>query len=254
MTPNSALLRLLPLLLLAGAPLAPARADDPAPGKQVERTLKTADGEISYLLYLPENYAEEDAPKAFPLMLFLHGRGESNGPLSLVTKWGPPMMAARGDSLPYVLASPQCPRSSFWNKEDQLALLDQLLDALETELRIDTRRVYVTGLSMGGYGTWALTARHPGRFAAAAPVCGGGKVELAENLSKTPIWAWHGAADSVVPAKLSEDLVAATKEAGGKVRLTLLEHIGHNSWSAAYATPELYQWMFKHALPAKDDR
>ena len=79
-------------------------------------------------------------------------------------------------------------------------------------------------------------------------------MELAENLSKTPIWAWHGAADSVVPAKLSEDLVAATKEAGGKVRLTLLEHIGHNSWSAAYATPELYQWMFKHALPAKDDR
>lgn len=100
---------------------------------------------------------------------------------------------------------------------------------------------------MGGYGSWRLAADHPERFAAVVPVCGGGKPEDAEKLKALPIWVFHGDQDSAVPIKRSIEMVDAIKAAGSdKIRFTTLEHVGHNSWSAAYATPELYEWMLKH--------
>ncbi|MDB2687750.1 prolyl oligopeptidase family serine peptidase, partial [Mariniblastus sp.] len=178
-----------------------------------------------------------------------HGRGESKGPLSVVKKWGPPKLVAEGRKLPYIIASPQCPESpSYWTDDTQQANLVALVAHLEKTLAIDQRRMYLTGLSMGGYGSWTMAANMPGKFAAVVPICGGGDTAKAAQLKDTPVWAWHGTADSAVPFKASEEMVAAIREAGGeKVRLTSLEGIGHNSWSAAYATPELYKWFNKHA-------
>ena len=124
-------------------------AAEPEKGKQVEMSFKTSDGaEVGYLLYLPANYDPAGETKA-PLMLFLHGRGESNGPLSLVAKWGPPRKAAAGDSLPYVMVSPQCPRDDYWNKESQLNRLTELLDHVTSKYVVNEKKIYLTGLSMG---------------------------------------------------------------------------------------------------------
>ncbi len=221
---------------------------EPTPGKQVELSFKTSDSaDVPYLLYLPKDYAADKEQKD-ALLFFLHGRGESNGPLSLVAKWGPPMMAARGEDLPYIIVSPQCPREDNWSSETQQARLIELLDDIEKNYLIDKKRVFLTGLSMGGYGTWTLAADHPDRFAAAAPVCGGGKPEDAEKLKELPIWVFHGDQDKAVAFQKSVEMVEAIKKAGGtKIRFTTLEHIGHNCWSATYATPELYQWMESQA-------
>ena len=219
-------------------------ADAPTAGRQVEVALETEHGTIPYLLYLPKNY---DSAETFPLMLFLHGRGESNGPLRLVEKWGPPRMASRGVDLPYVLISPQCPREKRWTSDDQLAMLLSLLDHVTTEFKIDAQRTYLTGLSMGGYGSWRLAADHASRFAAAAIICGGGDPATAPRLKDLPIWVFHGTKDTAVPFSKSVEMVDAIRKTGGeKIRFTSLEEIGHNSWSAAYATPELYTWLNKH--------
>ena len=221
-----------------------AQESSPTAGKQMETMLKTSDGgEVPYLVYLPKNF-KPDAEQEFAMVFFLHGRGESNGPLNLVAKWGPPKFAQRGDDLPFVVVSPQCPRDDSWNSDTQQSRLKELLDHAVEEFKIDPAQVFLTGLSMGGYGSWTMAARHPERFAAVAPVCGGGKPEDASKLTDVPIWAFHGDQDRAVPFSKSVEMVDAIKAAGGtKVRFTTLEHIGHNCWSAVYATPELYNWM-----------
>lgn len=238
-------LRLLTAALLVLFITCESRAADPAPGVQVEQSLELEGGQtVPYLLYLPEGYEENS--DQWPLMLFLHGRGESYGPLSLVAKWGPPRMAARGDKLPYILVSPQCPGEESWSQPKQQAAIVKLLDHITGKYRVDQDRVYLTGLSMGGYGSWRLAADHPERFAAVAPVCGAGNPEDAEKLKSLPIWVFHGDQDKAVPFSRSVEMVEAIKKAGGTtIRFTTLEHIGHNSWSATYATPELYGWFDK---------
>ncbi len=211
----------------------------------MEKVLADDSGDLGYLLYLPPSYGE-DPDKQWPLVLFLHGRGESYGPLSLVAKWGPPMFAQRGDDLPFILVSPQCPGDGSWSDETRQGQLDRLLDQITKDLRVDDSRVYLTGLSMGGYGSWTLAGRHPERFAAVIPVCGGGKTEDADKLKALPIWVFHGDQDRAVPIAKSIEMVEAIKAAGGEdVRFTTLEHVGHNSWSSAYALPELYSWMLE---------
>ncbi len=216
----------------------------PEPGKQVERTFTTSDGAtVSYLLYLPKNY---DGKTAMPFLLFLHGRGESYGPVSLVAKWGPPRFAARGDELPMILLSPQCPGDDSWNRPTQQKRLVELLENAMQTLAIDQDRVYLSGLSMGGFGSWRLAADHAEKFAAVIPICGGGNPEDADKLKNLPMWVFHGDKDGAVPFQLSVDMVDAIQKAGGqKIRFTSLEHVGHNSWSPAYALPELFEWMLK---------
>ena len=231
-------------LMIGASSLSPAYSEEPAPGKQVEQELKTPDGKsIQYLLYLPKAYDSKDAK--WPLMLFLHGRGESDGPLSIVKKWGPPRLIDHGEDLPYVVVSPQCPRSpESWPQPVQQAHLVALLDYIVKTCKVDDDRIYLTGLSMGGFGSWRLAADHPDRFAAVVPICGAGKPADAERLKNLPIWVWHGTADPAVPFQRSVEMVEAIKAAGSTtIRFTTLEHIGHNSWEAAYASPELYQWL-----------
>ena len=236
------------LLCLIAAPVMASAQTSPTPGQQVAQSLKTSDGEsIEYLLYLPEGdqAGEADAEQErWPLMLFLHGRGESHGPLDLVAKWGPPMMAKRGDKLPFILVSPQCPGEDNWRSETQQKRLVELLDSIVETYDVDEDRVTLSGLSMGGYGSWRLAADHPERFCAVVPICGGGDPKDAAELAKLPIWVFHGDQDSAVPFDRSVEMVEAIRAAGGeKIRFTTLEHIGHNCWSAAYATPELYSWI-----------
>jgi len=238
------------LILIVLSPTPSARAAEPAAGKQVEQSLKTAsDLNVPYLLYLPKAY-DAKADRKWPVILFLHGRGESRGPLSIVAKWGPPRMAARGDDLPYIIISPQCPAASRWSADEQQAGVLKLLDHISKKFAVDTNRIYLTGLSMGGYGSWKMAADHGERFAAVAPVCGAGKLEDGKKLVNIPIWVFHGTEDKAVPYQRSLEMVEAIKKAGGeKVRFTTLQHVGHNSWSAAYATPELYEWFNRHQRP-----
>jgi predicted peptidase len=226
---------------------------DATPGKQVERPADDASKQLSYLLYLPRDY-QPDSDQRWPLILFLHGSGESNGPLSVVAKWGPPRFAQRGDDLPYILVSPQCPDDGSWDDETRQTQLLQLLENVCKTWNVDRSKMYLTGLSMGGSGSWALAARHPERFAAVVPVCGRADPDDAEKLKGLPIWVFHGDQDESVPIAESADMVKAIRTAGGeKIRFTILEHVGHNSWSSAYALPELYTWMFEHQI-AGDER
>ncbi len=221
--------------------------EEPSAGKQVEQSLKVDDStSVPYLLFLPKDY--QAGEKSYPVIFFLHGRGESHGPLSLVTKWGPPKFAARGDDLPYIIVSPQCPSKDRWSSDKQQGLLVKLLDSVVKNYAVDENRIFLTGLSMGGYGSWALVANNPDRFAAVAPICGKGDPANAKKLVDIPIWAFHGDNDRAVPFAGSVEMVEAIRAAGGKkVRFTSMENIGHNSWSAAYATPELYSWFEKSA-------
>jgi predicted peptidase len=236
---------------MAVAQTADRLAEEVKPGHQVAAMLESSDGtKLDYLVYLPKDYDAADE-RAYPLMLFLHGRGESHGDIQLVAKWGPPLMAARGDDLPFVLVSPQCPGDDHWSSRKQLARLLELLEHLPRRYKIDQDRVYLTGLSMGGFGSWALAAASPEKFAAIVPICGAGDVSQAHRLKDLPIWVFHGDQDRIIPIKHSSEMVDAIRAAGGKqVRYTTLEHVGHNSWSAAYETPDLYQWMLQHKRSA----
>ena len=229
-------------------PYASVQSAEPAPGKQVEQSFKSTDSaEVPYLLYLPESY-KTDA--ALPLMLFLHGRGESDGPLSVVAKWGPPLLVSRGEKLPYILLSPQCPKEDNWSSATQQARLLELLDSIVNKFGANKNRIYLTGLSMGGSGSWRMAANHPERFAAVVPICGRGALTDADKLKSLPIWFFCGDQDGVF--KSNDELVQAIKNAGSQsIRFTSLENIGHNSWSAAYATPDLYQWLDRQTSDKK---
>lgn len=240
---------LLAALLLVGMTVSVSRADDPKPGEQVaqQTTVTTSNGEITvrYWLYLPEDYS---ADTKYPFVLFLHGAGERGTDMELVKVWGPPLQVKEGKDFPFILVSPQCPADQYWDIE----ALDQLVQRLSSDLPIDPRRRYVTGLSMGGFGTWRLLARNPQLFAAAVPVCGGGDVVDAGKLVEIPIWAFHGDQDQAVLLEESQKMVDAVKKAGGtKVKLTVYEGVGHNSWSPTYDNPEVYEWLLSHQKSAE---
>ncbi len=224
-------------------------------GQTKERFEKTVQKVVSldYLLYLPPDY-EADSDKKWPLMLFLHGAGERGADLELVKRHGPPKLVEEGKDFPFIVASPQCPANSWWNLHvEELGLL---LDELEQELRVDRSRIYLTGLSMGAYGSWHLATLMPKRFAAVVPICGGGlhffgfpaRVQV---LRDVPIWVFHGAKDEVVPLRESELLVEELRKVGGNVQFTIYPEAGHDAWTETYANPKLYQWLLEQRLPTE---
>ena len=189
-----------------------------------------------YLLFLPRGYDDEEA---WPLMLFLHGAGERGDDLERLKVHGPPKLADADPDFPFIVVSPQVPEGEWWDTRT----LSALLDDVESTYHVDPDRVYVTGLSMGGFGTWALGLAEPERFAAIVPICGGGQSWLAGRLAGTPVWAFHGAKDEVVPLQASEEMVQAIQRAGGNVRLTVYPDRGHDAWTPTYDNPELYDWL-----------
>ncbi len=206
--------------------------------------------------------AKIEAGKKYPLVFFLHGAGErGNDNEKQLTHFPDKMASAENrEKFPCFLLAPQCRTDKRWvevpwsdakstpmgKPGDQM---QAALDALEKVLKenpIDTSRIYLTGLSMGGYGSWDLAARQPERFAAVGPICGGGDEAQGERLKNVPLWAWHGDKDTAVPVERSRKMIEAIKKAGGSPKYTELPGVGHNSWSQAYS-PEggLVAWMFE---------
>jgi len=205
--------------------------------KEIKLTLTA-----NYLLYLPKDYSESNEP--FPLVLFLHGAGERGNDLEKVKVHGLPRLVNEGKEFPFIVVSPQCPDLMLWNTD----VLISLLDEIESNYRVDKNRIYITGLSMGGHGTWSLALAEPNRFAAIAPVCGWADTTKANTISHLPIWVFHGAKDNVVPVQASESMVNALKNFGSEVKLTVYPEANHDSWSETYNNEELYKWFLEHSL------
>jgi predicted peptidase len=233
------------------------------PGKQLPQSLTvqvpdgaaTKDETIHYLLFTPSDYEADGQP--WPLLLFLHGFGESGrNELERVKIHGPPKLVEKRADFPFILVAPQCPPPKREMKEIVKAWkaqeLIQLVDHVARNLNVDPARIYVTGLSMGGFGTWRLVAAHPERFAAAVPICGGGEPEtMAKSLRGVPIWAFHGELDSVVPLSASENMVDAVRQAGGQVEFTVYPDVEHDSWTQTYGNEEVYEWLLSHRRPVQ---
>ncbi len=197
-------------------------------------------GNYNYLLFLPDAYETEE--HLFPTILFLHGAGERGSNLDDVKRHGVAKIVEQQPDFPFIVISPQCPRGQYWD----VNLLSDLLERAIASYPIDPDQVYLTGLSMGGYGTWHLAAAQPQRFAAIAPVCGGGNPAQASKLKNLPVWAFHGALDNVVPLSESEIMVSALKAAGKNVKFTVYPEADHDSWTQTYKNPELYEWFLQH--------
>jgi len=240
------------VLLLALMTTDAALSDDTPAGRQTAgefRRTVTVEQSLDYLLFLPRDY-DPEREKGWPMILFLHGAGERGSDLARVKAHGPPKLAESDPEFPFVVVSPQCPEGETWDESVLAGLLDQVID----ERNIDRDRVYLTGLSMGGFGTWSLGLARPERFAAIAPICGGGerlKVLLAgrrkaEAVRRLPVWAFHGAKDPVVALEESERMVDALKRAGAEnVRLTVYPEAGHDSWTETYDNPEFFRWLLE---------
>ena len=225
------------LILAAPAFVCDAALSDERPGAQKSAKLDTkVKVQMGYLLYVPKNY---DKRESWPLLLFLHGAGERGDDLKLVKKHGPPKLIAAGKHFPFIVVSPQCPKNRWWEPIELVALLDKI----GGKYKVDPNRVYVTGLSMGGFGTWRLAAYAPKRFAAIAPICGGGETYWTRRFPDLPTWVFHGAKDKGVPVGRSQAMVDALKKIGGKVKLTIYPNAGHDAWTETYNKPEFYKWL-----------
>lgn len=194
--------------------------------------------EMKYLLYLPDGYATDTLQK-WPLMIFLHGSGESGTELAKVKVHGPPKLIEQGKKFPFIVVSPQAPPQTGW----QVEVLKSMLDDLKKKYRVDRDRIYLTGLSMGGYGTWNFSLKYPDELAAIAPVCGGGDAGEVWKLRHMPVWCFHGAKDDVVPPSESQKMVDGLKKYNSNVRFTLYPDANHNSWDTTYSNDSLYTWL-----------
>lgn len=201
-----------------------------------------------YLQYLPEAY-ETQPDKKWPLIVFLHGSGERGDNLEALKKHGPPKLIAAGHHFEAVVVSPQVPQQQIWNPQGVKALTDHLIQTL----RIDADRVYLTGLSMGGFGTWETAMEYPDTYAAIIPICGGAGVRwvMADRIKHLPVWIFHGEKDTAVEPAFAKTMYDALKKIDGDVKLTLYPEAGHDSWTATYDNPEVWQWLFEQRRGAK---
>lgn len=233
-------------LLLAAAALpggALASADGQTPRPAIEA------GNYPYQLFLPKGYSD-DSKASWPLLIFLHGSGERGDDVAKVKVHGPPKIADRDPSFPFVTVSPLLGAGEDWDT----AKLDKLVKHVMKTHRIDKRRIYLTGLSRGGRASWRWAIAEPGRFAAVAPVAGDGDTSKACALKDTPVWSFHGDRDDVVKPEGSFDMHRAIRACGGRsTRLTIYPDLGHNGWDPAYDDPALYMWLLSHRLPAAKD-
>lgn len=222
------------------------------------REFKAGNASLRYRLMKPENVAPG---KQYPLVIFFHGAGErgNDNTKQLVHGMADFASEANRRQYPCFVVAPQCPDGQQWvdtpwtldahtmpeKPAPAMQLSFDLIGELQRELPLDPARIYVTGLSMGGFGAWDAIQRKPQLFAAAAPVCGGGDTALAKSIASIPLWAFHGGQDTVVKPRRSRDMIEAIKAAGGSPRYTEYPGVGHNSWVATYRDPDFYAWLFK---------
>ncbi len=197
---------------------------------------------LDYLLYLPDNYEEE---KEWPIILFLHGAGEVGSDLELVKTQGLPKYLESVNDFPGIVISPQCPLNCNWSMF--LDEVYELLQIIKNQYKVNKKKVYLTGLSMGGYGTWSMALKYPDEFAAIVPICGGLINQRAVvALKDIPIWTFHGAKDNVVPIDASQRLVDILESCNGNIKFTVYPELRHDSWTVTYENTSLYEWLFSH--------
>lgn len=217
---------------------------------------------LNYRIYIPENY---DSTKSYPLILFLHGADQRGNDNISQIKIGISEAFKDTSSEIYncIVVAPQCPIDDKWvnvkawtfvdydattvRESASLAAVVELLENLQTKYSVDENRLYATGLSMGGYGTWDLLVRHPKLFAAAMPLCGGADYRQASRVKKIPIWTFHGEKDQVVPCIGTEKMVAALEEVGGNCKYTPLPDAGHAIWTEVYAREDVIPWLLSQS-------
>ena len=218
-------------------------------------THQTPSDTLLYRLLKPKTVKEG---QQYPLVLFLHGSGERGNDNIKNLKYITDLFLneKNRDEFPCYVVVPQCPLKENWTYPDwyqeprePMSSVVKLIDSLADAPGVDKTRIYVTGLSMGGYGTWYLLTRFPNKFAAAAPICGGGDPHLASNFAHVPIWAFHGAKDINVKPEESRKMIKALKKAGGKPKYTEYKKVAHDSWVKAYQEPTLLAWLFGGRLP-----
>jgi len=192
--------------------------------------------EWKYAQWLPGGYAADG--KKWPLLVFLHGAGEVGDELSRLQRHGPPKLAAAGRKFPFILVAPQSPHL-LWNPIEVNAFTEEMVKTLA----VDPKRVWITGLSMGGNATWMAAALRPDLYAAAVPICGWGDFFLVRGMARMGVWAFHGAKDPLVPVAKTQELVDSLQFAGGKPKLTIDPEAAHDSWTKAYDDPELWEWL-----------
>lgn len=226
---------------------------------------KFGDAVLPYRLYVPQNY---DTEIQYPLFIFLHGAGErgDDNEVQISTYNCDPAKMLTGDlreKYPCIIIAPQCPQDKKWVECDwtkvnynmdkvplsvPAGMLLDVIDMTCSEFSTDKNRIYISGLSMGGFGTWDLITRFPDKFAAAAPVCGGADPKKADAIKNKPVWTFHGSVDSIVPVQGTREIVEALKKAGSTgIIYNELEGVDHGCWDEVYSRPELYDWIFsKH--------
>lgn len=236
----------------------------------LDRIVTVAGTSYKYQVYVPENWSPK---QKWPVILFLHGSGErgNDGLQQIGVGIGAAIRKERS-RFPAIVVMPQCAKDTWWLQQQAEAVVLASLTAATKEFHGDANRTYLTGLSMGGYGSWYLAAKYPGKFAAIAPICGGVVLpehvratqpeivklalpddpksyqQVAEKIGKTPVWIFHGAEDPTVSVEESRRMNAALKAAGGDVKYTEYPGVAHDSWNKAYAEPELTTWMFSKSL------
>jgi len=197
----------------------------------------------NYLLHVPEDY-NKDPNKKWPVIFYLHGRHASGKNLQSLKRYGLPYYISKGKQMDFVVVSPQCPWGKNWASEDWF---NPVYDEVATKLRIDDSRIYLMGMSMGGFGTWEIANRMPERFAAISPMCGGANLKWVDQLSKIPTWVFHGTADRQIPISRSEVMVRALEKLKANIKFTRLINQGHDI-SKQFNNDELYSWLLKHSL------
>jgi predicted peptidase len=204
-------------------------------------------------------FPDSDTLRRYPLLIFLHGSGERGNDNEAQLKWGVMNFATDQYMMlhPAFVIAPQCPQNMSWanlSRTDMklqptatkpMELLIGLIHQLLKTQRIDSNRIYITGLSMGGYGTYDAIERYPNLFAAAVPVCGGGDVSKAASIAHIPIWIYHGAEDPAVNPIYSLDMLQALTKAGAHPGFTQYPEVGHFSWLGAYSDPLMLEWLFR---------
>lgn len=193
-----------------------------------------------YLLYLPKEYSATKT--AYPLVIYLHGSSLRGQDLNKLKAYGLPELVEKGHNFEFIIASPQCPDGKFWSTDNWL---DSLYADLTTHYRIDPKRIYLTGISMGGYGAWQTAIDHPDMFAAVMPLCGGlDDATQVCRIKDIPVWTFHGTADDVVPIAETERIVKQLETCKGRVKFTRLENKGHGI-QYIYEDATLYNWLLK---------
>jgi predicted peptidase len=207
---------------------------------------KGKETEVKYIVFVPKDY---DGSKEFPVILFLHGAGETgtDGKRQAEVGLGK-AIRKKQEKFPFITVFPQSQKGGWGANSAEGKRAIAILEEVEKDYKTDKKRVYLTGLSMGGFGTWSQAVAHPKRWAAIAPICGGGDPNSADKIKDIPCWCFHGDADTSVNVQKSRDMIKALKDAGANPKYDEYPKVGHNSWDRAYATAELYEWFLKHSI------